>query len=246
MGLGDLPISDVFVLAERVDGAPLVHILPMPNGPVGALLHGADEWLIVVNSHDTTLARQRFTCAHELGHYLFDRDRGPLHVDATLAQGESVPETRANAFAAHLLVPRTALDRRIKGGQTDLHDEAQVVALAFEYGISYVSLCWHLQNNGLIGRATRVRLLSDASPYRLAVRQGLRDKVDQETAAKNTTRYPRRFLSAALSARDASLVDDAWFAERNLSEVLRDDDHDELFDQEGFDFDDFDDSDGRA
>jgi len=46
--------------------------------------------------------RKRFTAAHELAHYLFDRDSGPVHLDGDLFSGEAPVETRANSFAARL------------------------------------------------------------------------------------------------------------------------------------------------
>ncbi len=51
----------------------------------------------------------RFTWLHEVGHLILDRDEWPALIDAAKQRVPRSVETRANAFAAHLLLPmRTA------------------------------------------------------------------------------------------------------------------------------------------
>lgn len=78
--------------------------------------------------------RQRFTCAHELGHYI-DRagtdDESWEFVDrrdALASTGRSRREVYANGFAANLLMP-AALVRRMRR----TYDPA---VLAYEFGVS--------------------------------------------------------------------------------------------------------------
>lgn len=74
-----------------------------------------DDHTIYVNKHEFPL-RQSFTIAHELGHALLHRDWASsanykvLMRDSMTDVGEP-HEKEANAFAAHLLVPRDILDR---------------------------------------------------------------------------------------------------------------------------------------
>lgn len=65
---------------------------------------------------DDPVVRQRFTCAHELGHYI---DRAPSddgeiafvdHRDSKSAQGSDPNEIFANQFAAALLMPRAKVE----------------------------------------------------------------------------------------------------------------------------------------
>ena len=79
--------------------------------------------------------RQRFTCAHELGHYVkrasTDDDtweyvdtRGP-----NASTGKDPDEIYANGFAAALLMPREAVARMVKNGLT-------AAEMAYRLGVS--------------------------------------------------------------------------------------------------------------
>lgn len=105
----------------------------------------ADENAIYVNS-DEFVRRQTFTVGHELGHYLLHRDwlksqnYKVLLRDDTEQKKEPI-EREANAFAAHLLVPRFLLARYYKFATIqELSDLFMVSApviknrLAFEFG----------------------------------------------------------------------------------------------------------------
>ncbi len=56
----------------------------------------------------------RFTWAHELGHLLLDGDDWPALIDAARQRVPRAIETRANAFAAYLLLPIGEAYRRIE------------------------------------------------------------------------------------------------------------------------------------
>lgn len=112
---------------EPLDGNVSGFIERMPNS----------GYRIVVNStHPKT--RQRFTAAHELGHYVFHRDLlgdGVADTRAYRAEGTNLPnpnirpmhERQANSFAANVLMPRHAL--------TSLGSEG-TEALARRFGVS--------------------------------------------------------------------------------------------------------------
>jgi len=88
----------------------------------GALVKKPDEDpVIVLNAADSTV-RKRFTCAHELGHYVsrlarnepsyeYVELRGP-----SAASGRDPEEVFANSFAACLLMPEDAVRRMNKEG----------------------------------------------------------------------------------------------------------------------------------
>lgn len=85
----------------------------------GALYHKTRE--IVVNCQGRHLVRQRFTIAHELGHWVHAHyKRGPLDIDLDGFDGrfgdeivshfgKDPREQEANVFAAELLAPRSWL-----------------------------------------------------------------------------------------------------------------------------------------
>lgn len=105
-----------------------------------------DENTIFVNAKEFPL-RQTFTVAHELGHALLHKDWAAsdnyriLFRDADY-MGDDPYEKEANAFAAHLLVPRFMLDRYWKDNSIESLSQLFAVSvpmikhrLAFEYGV---------------------------------------------------------------------------------------------------------------
>ncbi len=111
-----------------------------------------------------TKTRQRFTLAHELGHFLMHRRSGggTLHVDESdffvrfrgphSGNGSSGEEQEANAFAAELLMPSSFLERdvrKIRDGLS-LSDDTVIRALANRYGVSQQALSFRLVNLRLL------------------------------------------------------------------------------------------------
>jgi Zn-dependent peptidase ImmA (M78 family) len=102
---------------------------------------------IYVNAKDS-LNRQRFTAAHELGHYIKHIVAGEddwEHVDyrdALTSRGTDPDEVFANQFAASLLMPK----ERVKS----LRDEHGygTAALAYEFGVSEDAMNFRLVNLG--------------------------------------------------------------------------------------------------
>lgn len=84
------------------------------------------KWIIYVNSlHHPK--RQRFTLAHELGHYFLHRDRAIEFVDKALYRSSQMSsmEYEANNFAGALLMPKNLiLDFiRLRGASAELISE---------------------------------------------------------------------------------------------------------------------------
>jgi len=219
LDLGTGPLGDVFALVEDVDPDVLVLARPLDDGPEGGLLQGAGKWLVVVNTHDRTRSRQRFTALHELGHYHFDRDREPLHVDASLHNAQSEPETRASAFAGHLLLPVEVLRERVRDGRLLVTEKASLVRLALEYGIGMLPLSDQLSNGRLVNDAQR-RWVAGIAALPLAAQLGLRDRVLLEQSARGTVRLPEYYLALGARARQAGAVTDAWLHVDDLGDHL--------------------------
>lgn len=204
--LGVAPIRDLFGFIERAYPQLLVVRRPMPGGPVGAMLRDGERWVLVVNTHGQILARQRFTASHELAHYLFEGKTEVMHVDGpdALIDNRSPLETRANAFAVHLILPAEVLISRVDAG-LDLGDEEAVVALAMEYGISVKSLAWHLVN--VCGIRNAPQRLARIKPLRVASSMGLSDRVERERSAIGATRWPREYMAMADTAYHSGVLD---------------------------------------
>lgn len=104
--LKTLPL-DVEALASSI--GVKVEFLPLPDDVSGFLQRHDNQWVIGINAfHHKN--RQRFTLAHELGHYFLHRDRGEF-VDKALFRSETEQdalEYDANKFASILLMPEEA------------------------------------------------------------------------------------------------------------------------------------------
>jgi Zn-dependent peptidase ImmA (M78 family) len=103
---------------------------------------------IYLNATDST-NRQRFTCAHELGHYVMRTSTETLGDswefidlrDPLSADGTKPDEIWANKFAAALLMPADLVKKMAK--------DHNVASLAYEFGVSTDAMGFRLQNLGL-------------------------------------------------------------------------------------------------
>jgi Zn-dependent peptidase ImmA (M78 family) len=108
--------------------------------------------------------RQRFTLAHELGHFFLHVGQGyqEVHVDRAQftvkmrddasGKGEDREEIEANFFAAELLMPTKFLIRDITrcGGFDMSHDDNVVTQLAKDYDVSVQAMSYRLSRLELL------------------------------------------------------------------------------------------------
>lgn len=139
-----LPV-DPFAIARKLG----IHVFTDDSLPpeVSGMLRkraGYDDPEILLNGTDTR-NRQRFTCAHEIGHYSqrvkdgvdeeweYVDKRDPLS-----STGLKPEEVYANKFAAELLMPKRAVKK--------LADKYEPATLAFEFGVSADAMRFRLEN----------------------------------------------------------------------------------------------------
>lgn len=131
-----------------------VRVQPMESGVSGMLVVNASKATIAVNSEHSA-ARQRFTLAHELGHYLLHRKEQNVFVDAPLYRnkksslGTDRLEVEANAFASAFLLPEKLLGGEVKA-PVDPLDEAQLQHLASRYAVSVQAVVYRLMRLNLM------------------------------------------------------------------------------------------------
>lgn len=98
---------------------------------------------IIFNTDDSS-ARQRFTIAHELGHFVLGHGTSPRDTSNVFSSSAGSPiERAANQFAAHLLMPADAIRMMISRGYSSTD------ALANIFGVSTAAMGYHLVNLGL-------------------------------------------------------------------------------------------------
>jgi Zn-dependent peptidase ImmA (M78 family)/DNA-binding XRE family transcriptional regulator len=216
LGLGDGPIARFPELLEerfQLD----VDLSPLPEAVDGLCVSVGARALILVGSGKPS-SRQRFTLAHELAHYLVD-DLDPLYVDERGVRARSVAEMRANAFAAHLLMPEPGVRAAIEG--TD-DDAERAVRVALTFGASVSAAAYQLGNLGLLPETVRDRLV-DAGAKPLLMRYALPSDWQQDESGRGRVRPPARLYARATLAYRRGLI-----GLEPIADLLRHPDRDQL------------------
>lgn len=100
--------------------------------------------------------RQRFTIAHELGHFELHRQMitDQVHVDKNFpalmrdpksGTGTEQIEIEANQFAAELLMPRELIEQALAGKQFDIDDDGPMEEIAKKFRVSKQALQYRIR-----------------------------------------------------------------------------------------------------
>jgi Zn-dependent peptidase ImmA (M78 family) len=136
------PIEDVArLLGLRISRAPSTEFS-------GLLLRKDGKALIGVNSSEAPV-RQRFTIAHEIGHFVLHPEKDAF-VDfrKSFGAGEVRPprERHADMFAAALLMPRKVLLKHFRRLAGEVDTDSITKALAKRYSVSEDAMRFRLIN----------------------------------------------------------------------------------------------------
>jgi Zn-dependent peptidase ImmA (M78 family) len=110
LGISEPADIDIEAIAQYC-GATIVY--EKLTGCEARIVGNADRAIITVNS-DSRRGRQRFSAAHELGHWMHDRNHVGFSCTNVLFRsqwGAVNPEEAANEFAADLLLPQAIFGR---------------------------------------------------------------------------------------------------------------------------------------
>ena len=124
----------------------------------GILVVRDGRGLIGVNTAQAP-TRQRFSIAHEIGHFLLHRNVMSVFIDkqftrpylaafrdATSATGEDKREREANAFAAALLMPERFVRNVVTDLGADADDDGAIALLAKRFEVSQQAMTFRLVN----------------------------------------------------------------------------------------------------
>lgn len=147
-----LPIEDICARLGLV-----VKPYDLGESVSGMLVLEGDRGFIGVNPTESKV-RNRFTIAHELGHFILHRNQGRnLFVDTKVhfrdynsSTGIHRLEREANAFAASILMPRKFVLSEVRSGEYDLNNDSHVSKLAKKFNVSSVAMSIRLSRLGLI------------------------------------------------------------------------------------------------
>jgi Zn-dependent peptidase ImmA (M78 family) len=144
-GLPLLPVDPVRI-AQKLGVDVLV--ANMKPGVSGAIEKRVGEDPVIYLNRNDSPNRQRFTCAHELGHYYLRTLQGDVAYswvdrrDPAAASGQDPDEVYANRFGAALIMPKDAVQRLAPG--------SDVVRLALYLQVSEDAMRFRLKNLGLL------------------------------------------------------------------------------------------------
>jgi len=122
------------------------------NDQISGLLVKKTNKVILAINHIHSDNRQRFTIAHELGHFLFHMntpifvDESPYFRNTRSSKGVDSEEIEANNFAAELLMPEKLITKSME--QIDVSNSNAISALAEQYNVSIEALVFRLLNLG--------------------------------------------------------------------------------------------------
>ncbi len=150
-GLDELPVPVERIANEKLHIELIWESFPEEPDLSGMLVRQGSRAFIAVNAAQS-VTRQRFTIAHEIGHYLLDEVR-PIWVDKNIRpiqvsfrrgsggtpRSYQWPEVRANRFAAELLMPTKWVKHEfaaLDSTGVDWSDEEPIRLLADRFGAS--------------------------------------------------------------------------------------------------------------
>jgi Zn-dependent peptidase ImmA (M78 family) len=148
--LYSIPV-DVLALAGKLGIRVFEEALPED---ISGILDLRNMPIIMVNQ-DHVLNRQRFSIAHEIGHFLLHRPTG-IHVDkktyyrnSKSAERLDEIEIEANRFAAELLMPTNLVIREIERYSDLIDSNDDVISvLADSFKVSATAVGFRIQNLG--------------------------------------------------------------------------------------------------
>jgi Zn-dependent peptidase ImmA (M78 family) len=173
-----------FDVAERMG----VEVIFCPEKTLGGM-YNKNSHTILVPTHRPP-GRQAFTCAHELGHYLFGHGTRIDEIRELERDRENDPEERlATAYAGHLLMPPWAVSEAFtrRSWNRAQPTPLQVYTVAGQLGVGYETLIHHM-----------LRVLCYISPGRAQVLR------------KTTPKQIREALLGVDRTRHLVIADRAW------------------------------------
>ena len=155
--LSELGINELPIPIKKIANSIGVQIHPYDLGEniSGVLVIKNDEGIIGVNPTESSV-RQRFTIAHELGHYVLhkntnesifvDKDFKILFRNQVSAIGVDKREQEANSFAASILMPKKMIEHQLNQYSLDLTDEVALKKLAKTFNVSVTAMSIRISN----------------------------------------------------------------------------------------------------
>jgi Zn-dependent peptidase ImmA (M78 family)/DNA-binding XRE family transcriptional regulator len=221
--LGNQPVIDIIKLIESQ--GILVGQEEMPDDISGFTITDKEAGLFIFVNTDHSGVRKRFSLVHEYCHAIVDAER-PVSISYTSKHSELL-EVRANAFAAHFLVPTDICRDKVheigKGfpsrEEASVYNESESLeihkrnirseqsiqlfeagGMALWFGVSILTMLYRLKNTGFLSNNQLDLLLQEEKgPYGFHLRT-LMKKRESETIFQSTDLFRMKIFNMALEA----------------------------------------------
>lgn len=197
-GMGRQPIQDMCLALENA-GVPVLAFSAENRKQAGFAYRSRrlERAVVGVNRFEQSLARQRFSLAHELGHLILHADVLPS--ETNLAETNSKIERQAHRFAAALLFPREAFEREAYDFSIE-----EFAALKRTWGVSVMTQVVRAKDLGLISDEHATSLFKSAG--RRGYRRPFGEPWDNELPVEQP-RLLRRAIETVVGAGDEHFCD---------------------------------------
>lgn len=161
--LGAHSIKNVPVPVEQLAAKLGMRILREPlDADVSGLLVTNSSGAVIIANEDDPPVRQRFTIAHEIGHFVLKHqfeEGGHVHVDrgnyisqrgTRASQGVDPREIEANWFAASLLMPEELVREQVAQLKASVLFDQHVDVLSSKFNVSSQAMTIRLQHLRLL------------------------------------------------------------------------------------------------
>jgi Zn-dependent peptidase ImmA (M78 family)/transcriptional regulator with XRE-family HTH domain len=213
LGLGDEPALGLDERFETEAGLRIFYLDHLPSHLSAFLIWSDDLGACVAVNRAHPVERRRWSLAHEVGHFLRDREAGDLLDESSLSSpGEIFPE----AFARELLLPAIGVQKRFtERCRAGKFTPLDLYALSQAFAVSFQAMTRRLEELRLLPRGSYEKILQSKLRPR-----DLRKSTEPHAApAAMDLGLPARYVALAVGAYDQALLSESELAELLSTEV---------------------------
>lgn len=146
-------IKNVPIPVEEIAGklGIRVRMAPAPSDDISGLLIRKKSWALIGINENESHVRQRFTLAHELGHFFLHptKDAFVDYRDNQTGVIRNFKERQANMFASAFLIPKQQISADVKKISKEGIFDPEIEVLAKKYDVSKEAMNYRIINLGL-------------------------------------------------------------------------------------------------
>lgn len=211
LGLGDEPALEIERRFESEAGLRIFHPDDMPAELSAVLLWGDELGACVAINPSHPSPRRRWSVAHEVGHFLRDREAGDVYEDDEHSRSKAASEVFSDKFAAAFLMPEAGVARRFAeisrvNGRFTARD---IGALASSFQVSLRAMAYRLEELKLLPRGTYERVRASGLPP-----SGIpSERKTVGARGRRPDTFPLRYVELVVSAYAKALISEGALAD---------------------------------